>query len=356
MPPELMHSERCMGEKCTKCTDRNTCFHGGGHGSLEITIPKGTGKAGMYYQAQVWARCAGWAKTKWRLLVGSGSRPTKNSKVSLEYYDPDGRKTAWSTSKSGSMNFKVSKDTLVKVIMQPNEPAESAFASVSLSIPRGQLPPFTSKCMGTKLCLRLLAMASPWWTLDDEFQLHNDNSMQYMCLTSPAKFNQRYTENLAKLCKRLTRCLTKRGGTERIVAVLKAAVAVSRKHSLISQTTETTAADAPGQDDALPASYCWDPSVMDPEAVECACMDKWHPQCQSQHGIRSAYDRCIQCKMCEQDNQVLPLCKPWKEAADCKGCPSLMQVAKQEDNNTKTSMAKPKQDSLDSTVQGKCGS
>ena len=88
---------------------------------------------------------------------------------------------------------------------------------------------------------------------------------------------------------------------------------------------------------------------MDPEAMECKCMNIWHPQCQKMHGNGSSYDRCIQCKICGQDNTQLPLCKPWKMAANCDGCTGLMQV------NAENNMASNGADnSMDASLQGNC--
>jgi len=238
---------------------------------------------------------------------------------------------------------------------RPHDAAEKATAEVFLRILAGQLPPYTGKCMRSKLCLWLLAKASVWWTLDDEFTLHNNNTMQYECLSNPKAFEKTQPlANLRKLCKRFNQCMTRHGDKEQMIAILKAGLNIKQKSMLINMNTETSTTDMP-EDDERPASDCWDPSVMDPEATECTCMSEWHAHCNRTHGNGSSYNRCIQCKMCEQSTRTFPLCKTWTEAANCKGCPSLMQVARHADTNTKMSMTREMHGSMDSTVQGKCG-
>merc|ERR1711924_146703 len=130
---------------------------------------------------------------------------------------------------------------------------------------------------------------------------------------------------------------------------------------LVNMNTQTTIAEMPDNEEdaqARPASDCWDPSVMDPEAMECRCMNVWHAQCQSNHGNGSSYDRCIQCKICGQDYAAVPLCKTWKDAADCKSCASLMQVQPHEASGIDAPMENLHHHAaggLDASVQGKCG-
>merc|ERR1711879_619363 len=79
----------------------------------------------------------------------------------------------------------VLKNTFITVALRPTSLLQAS-GNFNIYVPPG-LSPLADTCMGTQLCIKMLAESGQQWTLDEEFQLRNDNDLQRICLSSPAQ-------------------------------------------------------------------------------------------------------------------------------------------------------------------------
>jgi len=186
----------------------------------------------------------------------------------------------------------------------------------------------TDQCMGIKDCLSVFGDDS-----DASFHIRNSNDWQLRCLETHTLPGQGPEDK----CKKWLACLTD-ATKNRLKTFLRAAG--TRTSSMLMEESR-----------AQQLTPCVDPSIEDPEAWDCDCLEEMVESC---GGLS---EDCLKKRMCKIDS----VCKAWKE----QHCSPEM-IAMHQNTSTKvgpqasalisrrTKSEANVRDSLDSSVQGKC--
>jgi hypothetical protein len=186
----------------------------------------------------------------------------------------------------------------------------AASSKINMYVQPG-LPADFDNCMGHKMCLRMLAEPSQQWSLEKEFEIRNSAYRQRVCMTDLAGL----PSDLVNLCKAFLDCLDTYGEATilKIVLASMQSVRATSSHDLFSNSIDITV-DAESAN-----SNCLNPPDLDPELVECDCVQEIKDAC----GTSSEVDRCVQCKVCERTD----LCSSWRQNVECDACPSFLLEA-----------------------------
>jgi len=168
--------------------------------------------------------------------------------------------------------------------------------------------------MSTKNCIKVVGSGS-----DDGFKFRSSQHLQRACLRGEFGCLDKEGTNLTTICKDWLGCFESEERKTQKEA-LELFFNVSSKQTgcggggaalLIGGNTSVNAGDAAG---------CFDPSVADPEELECNCHEEAMKTCEEtmnrpeEKMSESDKEECLKRFMCGHDK----LCKSWKDA----NCPS----------------------------------
>jgi hypothetical protein len=329
--PEQIKSLVKSGDSFEECTDRSVCWRGcgcgvtnpdyddcpGGHqtdAAATIRVPAGTPIKTYAYEA--WVRCLGDKTTFEALGVETSNGVLKvfaNDKLMEGVEDDDKPKVDKVTSgkridytfHSGADDGPA-KDFIVRAEFTPSDETAAAWGLFELRA--DGVTKFTDKCMKTKFCLNELAQGNMG------FKVRNSHEFQLKCLDDTAE------DDLKETCGKWRECLQKSAPQKKgepnhvdlLHALLKATTKGSAGGGSLIQHDEHAYANAQKES-------CFDPSVSDPERLECDCQEGITSVCKDDD---DGLVKCIQRKLCQHPG----VCQPWKDVK-CGGMHAEVQPA-----------------------------
>jgi hypothetical protein len=345
--PEQIKSLVKIGDAYEECTDINLCWHGCKKGSQDtpcpsdwgnqqsgdglnsatVDLPAGTPITTYVYEA--WVRCLG-ENTIFKALAAETTNGVMRIYANGELmegklwttvwdrYDYNGGKTTVVTPNNAEMqfdektkvdyNFHVDyndlhglgpgsgpvEDFIIRAEFTPTDASQRAWAQFDLRVDGATA--FTDTCMTTKFCLDELAGGSMG------FKVRNSHEFQLKCLDNTAE------DEVKDVCAKWKECLQKSAPhiegepnhLDLLYALLKATTLGTAGAGSFIQHGEHAHANAQREE-------CFDPSVADPERLECDCQDGITSACKdSPDGLV----KCIQGKLCKHPG----VCQSWKDA------------------------------------------
>jgi len=283
MRPEAVKMLVCekTSSKCSGCTTQDSCWRGVGSGYLKLNVSASA--SANNYAAEMWASCA----------AGNGIWKVRTSKNALEngvlkiFVDGLLYKTVHASDVEQaykSHEVPIAKNTHVRVVFKRITTGLAAYGKI-LMYARG-VDEYVDDCMGHKNCLVSLGDGT-----DSAFLFRNSNVKQLACLVASSPGDR---DAVSDHCNVWATCVSSSGLTSKLKALLGAAIT---PHGSLAEgeTNIQKLNDAEG---------CVDPSVEDPEAFDCECMDKMTASC------GEVNEECFNGILCKNTN----VCDSWKDA------------------------------------------
>jgi len=347
--PEDFHSEICSHGVCSACDRQEDCWHGqegwprdglfnAQNGNFRVEL--GSDSPSGDRRATLWLRCeddedvlSKWWVAKDRVTNGVLTVQIDGKTVKEYQADPPTRRR-WGSPRRRRTSAdplpalpvgQGKRDHTLTLNFHPASAGSSADAVIRVY---ADVDPWVEKCMGEHFCLGLLGDGTP-----AGFELRNNNTEQLRCLD-----DKPMSTALATKCSEWKSCMSKRIGKQ-----YAGSSEESSLHSLLRAAFlgVTVSWEQSRQDD------CISPQAVDPEALECECLDVLRKTCSTTDDQTTCYKNIL-CEHCK-------VCRSWKQAKGCRQ-EQIDQCSKEEQpmsqlviaskKNKKTKTEKKKQEKI----------
>jgi hypothetical protein len=299
----------------TECTNRAECWHGCSEDHGE-DCPNNKQKEGMavevepnsdysLFQYEAWARCLEDGGNN-QVLMKLLQPYTHNGKMTF-YQDGVKIKEGQFIGPQGPQDSQVSdeeiheddevkielkqEDTIITVTFEPIDRTQKAWAQVNLKA--DGVSSFTNTCMTTKFCMDKLADSI------EGFEVRNSHHYQLMCLGPEDEIDA----GLVEICKSWTKCMEQASEENMMfLAHLLIASSTDENGAEVSTLQINKTATTSKKEDS-----CFNPSLSDPERLECNCLESTKKSCEDYDG---ELHECIKEMMCAAGG----ICSDWKQS------------------------------------------